>query len=174
MMEEKQREITEMKELMIEKADKMEQVLQQVAKVLADNTHYTSIISSPRYHRSKLKFIQLSLVDERQLLAVIVVEGNIVKNKIIDLDEAMDNEMLLKLNILLNTSLNGLTLEEINLDMISRLKKQAGIHTNVVSSVIDAVAEAIQVSTEDMEIYTSGATNILKYPESVIMTGQRS
>ena len=49
--------------------------------------------------------------------------------------------------------------------MISRLKKQAGIHTNVVSSVIDAVAEAIQVSTEDMEIYTSGATNILKYPE---------
>ena len=165
MMEEKQREITEMKELMIEKADKMEQVLQQVAKVLADNTHYTSIISSPRYHRSKLKFIQLSLVDERQLLAVIVVEGNIVKNKIIDLDEAMDNEMLLKLNILLNTSLNGLTLEEINLDMISRLKKQAGIHTNVVSSVIDAVAEAIQVSTEDMEIYTSGATNILKYPE---------
>ena len=32
MMEEKQREITEMKELMIEKADKMEQVLQQVAK----------------------------------------------------------------------------------------------------------------------------------------------
>lgn len=46
MMEEKQREITEMKELMIEKADKMEQVLQQVAKVLADNTHYTSIISS--------------------------------------------------------------------------------------------------------------------------------
>lgn len=165
MMEEKQREITEMKELMIEKADKMEQVLQQVAKVLADNTHYTSIISSPRYHRSKLKFIQLSLVDERQLLAVIVVEGNIVKNKILDLDEAMDNEMLLKLNILLNSSLNGLTLEEINLDMISRLKKQAGIHTKVVSSVIDAVAEAIQVSTDDMKIYTSGATNILKYPE---------
>ena len=165
MMEEKQREITEMKELMIEKADRMEQVLQQVAKVLADNTQYTSIISSPRYHRSKLKFIQLSLVDERQILAVIVVEGNIVKNKILDLDEAMDNEMLLKLNILLNSSLNGLTLEEINLDMISRLKKQAGIHTKVVSSVIDAVAEAIQVSTDDMKIYTSGATNILKYPE---------
>lgn len=165
MMEEKEREITEMKAFMIEKADRMEQLLKQAAKVLADNTNYTSIISSPRYHHNKLKFIQLSKVDEEQLLAVIVVEGNIVKNKIIYLEDTMDNEMLLKLNILLNSSLNGLTLEEINLGMISKLKEQAGIHTNVVSSVVDAVAEAIRIDEEDMEIYTSGATNILKYPE---------
>ena len=165
MMEEKEREMTEMKELMIEKTDRMEQVLKQVVKVLADNTNYTSIISAPRYHRNKLKFIQLSKVDESQLLAVIVVEGNIVKNKIIDLEDNMNNETLLKLNILLNSSLNGLSLEEINLGMISKLKEQAGIHTNVVSSVIDAVAEAIRIDEEDMEIYTSGATNILRYPE---------
>lgn len=165
MMEEKEREITEMKELMIEKTDRMEQVLKHVVKMLADNTNYTSIISSPRYHHNKLKFIQLSKVDEEQLLAVIVVEGNIVKNKIINLEDNMDNEMLLKLNILLNSSLNGLTLEEINLGIISKLKEQAGIHINVVSSVIDAVAEAIRIDEEDMEIYTSGATNILKYPE---------
>ncbi len=164
-MTEKEREMTEMKELMIEKADRMEQVLKQVVKVLADNTNYTSIISSPRYHHNKLKFIQLSKVDEEQLLAVIVVEGNIVKNKIINLEDNMDNETLLKLNILLNSSLNGLSLEEINLGMISKLKEQAGIHTNVVSSVIDAVAEAIRIDDEDMEIYTSGATNILRYPE---------
>ena len=32
------------------------------------------------------------------------------------------------------------------------------------SSVIDAVAEAIRAD-EDLEIYTSGATNMFKYPE---------
>jgi len=165
MMEDKEREITEIKELMIEKTDRMEQVLKQVVKVLSENTQYTSIISSPRYHRNKLKFVQLSKVDETQLLAVIVVEGNIIKNKIIDLEDTMDNETLLKLNILLNSSLNGLSIEEINLGMISKLKEQAGIHTNVVSIVIDAVAEAIRIDDSEMEIYTSGATNILRYPE---------
>lgn len=165
MMEDKEREITEIKELMIEKTDRMEQVLKQVVRVLSENTQYTSIISSPRYHRNKLKFVQLSKVDETQLLAVIVVEGNIIKNKIIDLEDNMDNETLLKLNILLNSSLNGLSIEEINLGMISKLKEQAGIHTNVVSLVIDAVAEAIRIDDSEMEIYTSGATNILRYPE---------
>ena len=34
----------------------------------------------------------------------------------------------------------------------------------MVSDVLDAVAQAIQ-EDEDLEIYTSGATNIFKYPE---------
>ena len=99
------------------------------------------------------------------MLAVVVVEGNIVKNHIINLQEAMDEETILKLNLLLNTQLNGLSIEEINLAMISRLKEQAGIHSAVVGSVIDAVAQAIAPDEEEMEIYTSGATNIFKYPE---------
>ena len=71
------------------------------------------------------------------------MEGNIVKNKMIEVEEPIDNETMLKLNMLLNTNLNGLALEEINLAMITRLKEQAGIHSGLISSVIDAVAEAI-------------------------------
>ena len=165
LMKEKDKEVAEIKDLMIEKTDKMEKVLKQVVKILASNTNYATMITGPTYHRNKLKFIQLSRVSDIQLLAVVVVEGNIVKNHIIELREPMDEETVLKLNLLLNTQLNGLTIEEINLAMISRMKEQAGIHSEVISSVIDAVAQAIAVDDEEMEIYTSGATNIFKYPE---------
>lgn len=165
LMKEKEKETAEIKELMIEKTDKMEKVLKQVVKVLASNTNYATMITGPTYHRNKLKFLQLSRVSENQLLAVVVVEGNLVKNHIIDLKEPMDDETVLKLNLLLNTQLNGLFIEEINLAMISRLKEQAGIHSAVIGSVIDAVAQAIAPDEEEMEIYTSGATNIFKYPE---------
>ena len=57
-----------------------------------------------------------------------------------------------------------MSIEEINLGLIARLKEQAGIHSGVVGNVLDAVAEVIQVDN-DMQIYTSGATNIFKYPE---------
>ena len=165
LMKEKDKEVAEIKDLMIEKTDKMEKVLKQVVKILASNTNYATMITGPTYHRNKLKFIQLSRVSEVQLLAVVVVDGNIVKNHIIELREPMDEETVLKLNLLLNTQLNGLTIEEINLAMISRMKEQAGIHSEVISSVIDAIAQAIAVDDQEMEIYTSGATNIFKYPE---------
>lgn len=164
LMEEKEQQIVEIKDMMLEKADKMDQLLKQVARVLAANTNYATMITAPSYNRNKLKFIQLSKVDERQLVAVIVMEGNIIKNKIVNVEQEIDNETLLKLNMLLNTSLNGMSVEDINLGMIARLKEQAGIHSGVISDVLDTVGSVIQVE-EDLEIYTSGATNIFKYPE---------
>lgn len=164
LMEEKEQELNDMQEQMLEKADKMDQLLSQAAKVLANNTNYATMVSTPVNNANKIKFIQLSNVDEEQLLAVIVLGGNVIKNKIITMDEQLSNENLLKLNMLLNTSLNGMSIEEINLGLIARLKEQAGIHSEVVSDVLDAVADAIQVD-DGMHIYTSGATNIFRYPE---------
>ena len=163
-LEEKNHEVQELKDLMIERSDKMEQVLKQVVKVLAANTNYATMVSAPTYHRNKLKFIQLSKVNATQILTVIMIEGNIVRNKVIDVTEELDQETVLKLNILLNSVLNGLSIEEINLAMIQNLKEQAGIHSELVGSVIDAVAEVIH-SEDEVEIYTSGATNIFRYPE---------
>ena len=164
MMEEKDRELEELKEMMLEKEDKMDHLLKQVAKLLAANTNYVSMISAPTIHTNKIKFIQLSRMDAGQILAVVVAEGNVIKNNIIPVPERLDDETLLKLNILLNTHLNGLALEEINLGMISAMKQQAGIHSAIVGDVIDAIAESIKAE-EDLEVYTSGANNIFKYPE---------
>lgn len=164
MMEEKDRELEELKEMMLEKEDKMDHLLKQVAKLLATNTNYASMISAPVIHTNKLKFIQLSKVDVNQLLAVIVTEGNVIKNNILSVSEELDNETLLKLNILLNTHLNGMALEEINLGMISVMKQQAGMHSEIVADVINAISESIKAD-EDLEIYTSGTNNIFKYPE---------
>jgi heat-inducible transcriptional repressor len=64
----------------------------------------------------------------------------------------------------LNTGLNGQAIQDINLATIAKLKEQAGNHSAIVDEVIDALGEILR-EDEDLEIYTSGATNILKYPE---------
>ncbi|MFI3207877.1 MAG: heat-inducible transcriptional repressor HrcA [Eubacteriales bacterium] len=164
LMAEKNREVEEIKEQMLTKADKMDQILKQAAKVLANSTNYATMITAPTYNRNKLKFIQLSKVDEKQVVVVVVMEGNIIKNEIITVKEELNNETLLKLNMLLNTHLNGVAIEEISLGMIAALKEQAGSHGAVIGEVFDVVANVIRVE-DDLEIYTSGASNVFKYPE---------
>lgn len=168
MMKEEKREVDEMKDLLIEKVDTVERLLQQMAQLLAANTNYATLISSPQYAKNKVKFIQLSKVEAGKLLAVVVVDGNLVKNTIIDLDEeqddVLDNDAILKLNMMCNTSLNGLSVNEINLSVISKLKENAGPHSGIIEKVLEAVAEAINID-EDLKIYTTGATNLFKYPE---------
>ena len=160
----REKEVDDMREFLNEKVDKVETLLKNMAKMLANNTSYAAMISAPQVHKNKLKFIQLSQVENHKMLCVIVLEGNIIKNKIIDVNEEIDNETLLKLNILFNSNLNGLTLEEINLGIISRMNGQAGNQLELARSVLDAVAEAIGAE-DNLEIYTSGATNIFRYPE---------
>lgn len=169
---EKENEVTELKELMLQRVDRVELLLKQLAKTLAANTNYAALISGPQYHRTKLKFIQLSRVEAGKLLIVTVLEGNIIKNSIVNLDAELSDEEILNLNILLNNSLIGMTIDEINLDVISRMKEQAGPRSQVVDVVLNEVADAIHANEEDLQIYTGGTTNIFKYPE--LSDGQKA
>ncbi len=164
MLAKERQEVRDMKDVLVEKQDKLESLLQQVAKLLATNTNYASMISAPVVQENRIKFIQLSQIDAKTILAVIVIEGNLVRNTMIKVDEVLDSKTLLKLNMILNNALCGLSLEQINLKLITDLKAQAGEHSDIISRVFDAAAQAIQPDDKP-KIYTSGASNIMKYPE---------
>ena len=164
LMVDKANEIIDIKQDLEEKAGKIDILLQYIAKLLAKDTNYTSMVTKPHYTHKKIKFVQLTDVDEHQILAVIVIEGNIVKNKLLNILESIDKEAILKMNIILNTFLQGLDITEINMQIIANMKAQAGEYATILSDVLDVIAEVI-AEVDNVEIYTSGATNILKYPE---------
>ena len=167
LMQEKQREVADVIGFFNQRMDRVESVLKNMAKMLAKDTEYTTMISGPRYTDNELKFIQLSRLDSQHLIAVIVLEGNSVRNKVIPVEGLTVTERdLLKLNVLLNSALQGKSLDDLTISFIRNLASQAGEHGTVIYEVLNAVSEAIEESTgEQPEVYTSGATNIFKYPE---------
>ena len=165
MLREKEIETEEFKDLMFKKVDRLETVLKQLAKVIARDTNYAAMISGPTIHSNKVKFLQLSKMDRFKLLLVTVAEGNIINNKIIDIDSEISESEILNLNLLINTSLNGLTVEEISLSIMNKLRTDAGVYGDIVDKVLREVAAVFESATDNLEIYTSGTTNIFKYPE---------
>ena len=163
-LDEREKKVTEKEDLLIEKVDKVETLLQNMAKVLANNTNYATMVSAPKSQENKIKFVQLSVIDENQLLCTVVSDKNHVVNRIIKITQQISQEMIVRLNVALNTVLAGLSLEEINLGVISTLTSQAGEFEGLVNEVLKTITEAIATEAQ-MKIYTSGATNIFKYPE---------
>lgn len=151
-------------EALLKKVDRMEVMLEQVASVLASNTNYATMVTAPQYKNSTVKFVQLSQVDESSLLAVIVIEGNVVKNHLIQVETPLQNDEVLKMNVLLNSFLQGLSLRDINLELIQAMKSQAGIHSDILDCILQGIADAMK-EVDQLEVYTSGTTNIFKYPE---------
>lgn len=172
LMQESKRETKEVNDLLIERVDRVELLLKNLAKLLASNTNYATLISAPQTLHNKLKFIQLSKVDETKLLAVIMMEGNVVRNSILEAEDVIDEQVVLKMNLLLNTMLTGLSIDEISLGLIAKLKEEAGEYSGIVEKVLTAISDVIRAEQNDPQIYTSGATNIFKYPE--LSDGERA
>ncbi|MFC2470468.1 heat-inducible transcription repressor HrcA [Lachnoanaerobaculum gingivalis] len=164
-LREKEIETEAFKDLMFKKVDRLETLLKHLAKIIARDTNYAAMISGPTIHSNKVKFLQLSKIDRFKLLLVTVAEGNIINNKIIDIDSEISESEILNLNLLINTSLNGLTVEEINLSIMNKLRTDAGVYSDIVDKVLREVAAVFESATDNLEIYTSGTTNIFKYPE---------
>ena len=116
MLKNKNAEVEEMKGLLVEKADKIDLLLKQVAKLLADNTNYTTMVTKPKYQHKKIKFIQLNQIVDGQLLVLVVLDNNHVNNKFINLEEPLAEDIVSQMNFLINTALNGLDFTEINHD----------------------------------------------------------
>lgn len=163
-IEEREKKVSEREELIIEKMDKVDAMMENMAKVLANNTNYATMVTTPKSKGNKIKFVQLSLLEDKQLLCTVVSDKNRVINKILNIDEEVDQEMIVRLNVAINTALAGLSMEEINLGVINSLVNQAGKMGQLVNEVLKAITEAISTE-EEMKIYTSGAKNIFKYPE---------
>ena len=150
--------------VVVQKVDRLEQVLKQVVRLLAANTNYASMITTPRDQKNKLKFIQLSAVEECKVLSVMMLEGNLVKHRVLTTEEPISQEDIVKLNLLLNTYLQGRTLQDISMELVQDLKDQAGEHRKTISDLIDAIVEAIR-EEDGTKVFRSGTTNLLKYPE---------
>ena len=101
-MSAKTEEIESLRESLMDKAGRLDHLLKEAAKLLADNTNYTSLVTTPSYRGRRVKFLQLTDVDSEHVLLVMVLEGNLVRNKMLISDQPVDKEVVLKLNILLN------------------------------------------------------------------------
>ncbi|MBR5712471.1 MAG: heat-inducible transcription repressor HrcA [Lachnospiraceae bacterium] len=163
LMQDKQTEMDNLKLELNAKSEKLDNILKEAAKVIAANTNYASMITAPRYHKRRIKFLQISQVDPSNLLMVLILEGNVVKNNMIHLDEELSQETVLRLNLMLNTFLQGLDIEEINAGIMQKLRTESNGYSALISDILDVIATGME--NEEVEAYTSGSTNIFKYPE---------
>ena len=163
MLKEKEDELNDLKVELTAKSEKLDKVLKEAAKVLADSTNYASMITVPKYRSKKIKFIQLTQVDSSTILCVVVLDGNVIKNMMVPCNMDLTKEAILKLNLMMNTFLQGLDMQEINVSVMQKLRTEADEYSSLISDILDAIAKCLEES--DVEAYTSGSTNIFKYPE---------
>ena len=135
-LKETDNEVQALKRQFVARVDRLESVLRRMARIAADNTNYAAVISGPSTSRAPIKLLQLSKVDENRLLVVLVLEGNLISNRILSLNRELAEAELLQLNILLNTRLSGVCLQDAEDEILKRLLLDAGESRELVAYLL--------------------------------------
>jgi len=104
--------------------------LRLTATLLARLVQNVAVVSLPKSADCKLKHMEMLALQESQVLAVVVLPGARVKQKLITFDQAVSQSILTIISNKLNTAYSGLTGQQISAKEmeLSLLEKQATDH----------------------------------------------
>lgn len=157
-------EIVKIHQALDEHIEEINQLIKNVSLIISDITGYTSVVMSPQIESAVIKSVRLVAVDENRLLVVVVVNGGIVKDKIVRHRANITEDILEKLNQVFNKEMVGKTVDQIDRQIILNIQNKVKVSKEVCDIVIKAIEGCIE-KIESIDLYIDGLANMLNHPE---------
>lgn len=144
--------------------NEMNQLIRQASMIMSKITKYTSIAIAPQLKKSILKAVQVVPIQPGRALVIVVTSANVVRNSLIKIQENVTADLLIMLSNVLNSKLNGLTIDQIGNNILLEIEKELGIAKEIMIPIIDGIVDSIN-NIDYSDVYLEGTTNILNFPE---------
>jgi len=159
--------ITELQRRLADEHDRDPKALVAVAsQVLSSITHLAGVVTIPRQPHQSLSQIEFLPLSDNRVLAVMVVNGRDVQNRIVQLERHYTAEELRRAANFLNQQFGGKELRQVREDIVAELK-QTGERLNQL--MLDAIRVAQQMVGEGAkdapEYVIAGETNLMEFAE---------
>ncbi|HPP31217.1 MAG TPA: heat-inducible transcriptional repressor HrcA [Soehngenia sp.] len=142
----------------------IDQLIEDLAKILAQLTKYTAVALSPQIKETKIKHIQLLPMEQNQILAIMVNEAGLIKKSIINLENKISEDNLIYISNYLTKKLKNKTFSELANDISNGILDDYFEYKNDLKRLIPILSGFVE-DVEDMKVYADGITNILGFPE---------
>lgn len=128
------------------------------ATVLAHGSHGAAVVAPPRVHHSRFKHMELISTHGSMVLLILVLQEGLVKQQVLTLGQARNQENLSRVSRWLNDVFAGLEASEIrqHLTMLPEFEQQVGILIGDLMSEVD---------DENQPVFRDGLANVLSQPE---------
>jgi heat-inducible transcriptional repressor len=137
----------------------VEEWVSLTATLLARLVENVAVVSLPRSNDCKLKHVELIAVHENQALAVVVLDGARVKQKLVNFSESVTQATLAIIGSKLNLAYDGLTAEQIT----AKKSEQSPVETQATDYLVEIMRA--EDSRENQEPYLEGWHFMLTKPE---------
>jgi len=137
----------------------LEQWMRLAASVLARTAHSAAVVTSLRTEQCRLRRVQLISIHETMVLLIVVLEGGIVRQQMLTLDEPASQDTLSQTANRMNDLCIGTSVRRVRV-----CRRQVGAFEQQVLDVVVQVMEHVN-DQAGLHLYRDGLSNILHQPE---------
>jgi heat-inducible transcriptional repressor len=150
----------------VAQASEVDEMMQLASRLISSLSDQVGVVFMPTLHRLAMRSMDLILVAENKIMAVIVGTNGVVVNKVIEMRASFDREELEKISRYMSTEFGGMTLDAVRqrlTDMLAeeRSRQDQSLH-KALSLGIGAVEDLMPT---EHELYVEGTHSLLTKPE---------
>ena len=139
-------------------------VLSRATKIVSTHAKQISLVLAPNRADVRLREIEFSLIRPRLVLAVLILEGGMVQNRLLEVDEDVTADDLAAFRNYLNEHLSGLTLAGVRSHVYAELQLAEQSLQELFRKALRLARHAVE-GQEERELYVEGTINILDYAD---------
>ena len=135
-------------------------MVERVAMTVASVTQNASVASAPQGSLARIKHLDLVSLEPKEVLLIVLLEGNLLRQQVVNTSEEATQAVLTKLAARLNSSLSGRASDEAR----RRYEEaQLGLEKELLGRVV-SVLDLYEKGSETLVVH-DGVRNLLRQPE---------
>jgi heat-inducible transcriptional repressor len=136
-------------------------LMREMSRTLASLSHQTGFVLSPRFEAAVFCRVEFVSLPRSRVLAIFVSQAGLVQNRILEVEEAIRQEILESMNRYLNDLLRGLTLSQVRERILQEIN-DASIHCDrIMMKALSLGQRAFSEEGRSGELFVEGQDHIL-------------
>jgi heat-inducible transcriptional repressor len=140
----------------------------EVTNTLSSLSNCVSIVLPPKAGNTTLNRIDLIKYRADQIVAILITDEGIIRNKVLQSDPMITQDDLIRLANFLNAEFAGHTLDDINRQLLKRLKREKAQWDKLIAQAVSIYEQAMTATQDD--IFVSGLYDVMNLPDFTDIT----
>jgi heat-inducible transcriptional repressor len=139
------------------------ELMQETSRLLSHLSRYTAVVLAPKLGQNTWRRVDFVHLSRERILVVLVADSGLVQQKVIMIDEVIEQPELDRISRYLNTLLGGVTLREVRSRIVSRMAEERDEFNQMMRRALELSSKTME--GEEGQVYIGGAANIAHQPE---------
>lgn len=140
-------------------------LMERVSRLLSELSENVGIVVSPARAENRLQHVEFVALADGGILVVLVFAPNFVENRIVRLEEPLNQEELDRTARYLNAEFTGKTLTTIRAEIVRLMLAEKALYDRLVRNALLLFEQSATDDEVAGDVYVEGASNIFDKPE---------